>query len=72
MRAWYEVNDRWARGVGSQAKGVVRWKPPRVGQLKLNTDASVNHARGRTGLGSVLRDMVGSFVGAKGMVLEGC
>ncbi|KAL5818493.1 hypothetical protein ACOSQ4_022335 [Xanthoceras sorbifolium] len=43
---------------------VVSWRPPTVGSLKLNTDASLGGGLGWIGLGFIVRDSEGSFVTA--------
>ncbi|XP_019189231.1 PREDICTED: uncharacterized protein LOC109183618 [Ipomoea nil] len=47
------------------------WVLPTIGRLKLNTDASLNHANNVMGLGLVLRDHEGTFLAAKNVRMDG-
>ena len=44
----------------------LRWHPPRDDYVKLNTDASKNHAIGQCTMGCLLRDEAGIRLSAMG------
>ncbi|KAL5761766.1 hypothetical protein ACOSP7_018030 [Xanthoceras sorbifolium] len=43
---------------------VARWKPPDIGQLKLNTDTAVDYAYQLIGCGLVIRDHLRQVLGS--------
>ncbi|XP_019157782.1 PREDICTED: uncharacterized protein LOC109154456 [Ipomoea nil] len=75
LRSSVSFLHNW-RAVNEQASGVVHaslesWKPPTVGRLKLNTDATISVENNAMGLGWVLRDQDGRFMAARSMRVPG-
>uniref|UniRef100_A0A803NJD1 RNase H type-1 domain-containing protein n=1 Tax=Cannabis sativa TaxID=3483 RepID=A0A803NJD1_CANSA len=47
------------------------WRAPPFGNLKLNTDATMNVSVGKYGLGAILRDSVGRVIAAMSKLMKG-
>ncbi|KAL3534743.1 hypothetical protein ACH5RR_003204 [Cinchona calisaya] len=72
MAEWMEHESTKDKGTNSSMEGtrenreIVRWYPPPLGMIKINTAACVNVIKGRTGLGTVGRDECGKILAAWG------
>ncbi|KAK3230321.1 hypothetical protein Dsin_002202 [Dipteronia sinensis] len=51
---------------------VVQWCSPVVGIYKVNTDAAIQSAHNRVGIGIMIRDNMGNVMGCSTQVLEAC
>ena len=50
---------------------LMRWKKPKVGNLKLNIDAAIDRSNGLIGFGMILRDFKGDVVHCQTHKLSG-
>lgn len=55
----------------TKAVRITRWKPPEMGQLKLNVDASLFVGENSFSVGMLIRNEVGGFVRGKRMKIHG-
>ncbi|CAL1367187.1 unnamed protein product [Linum trigynum] len=77
-RLWHGLIPTWKpmdlggpdRDAGSGGNPIGRWSPPPIGVVKLNTDAGILNRTG-TGMGCVIRDWMGRFIGASALKERG-
>ena len=50
---------------------LVRWIPPPIGLMKINVDTTLAKSLGVVAAAAVARDVVGKFMGASAVVMEG-
>ncbi|KAL2492621.1 RNase H domain-containing protein [Abeliophyllum distichum] len=72
LQQWRDTNQPLPHTTTSSHRPEIdRWNPPPMDSFKLNTDAAIFEDQGKTGLGLVIRDDLGSFVAARVVPVQG-
>lgn len=72
VKAWRAARQKTQLHFAGKEAAVTedkRWKPPAIGTLKLNVDASFDPGATKFSVGMVIRDSEGSFVEGRSMTL---